>query len=795
MKSKYFLLIPIICLFFCNASLAEQFNFKTSEMKLINEGKLLIANEGTAISKNNDYVIQAKKFEYSKVSSFLKAFNGNLLIKSEKIKIEFDKIKLDKKNQTILAEGNVIIYDLENEVQINTEYILYNEKLKVLESESKSLMVDKFNNRFETNFFEYDLNKNIIKIKEAKLKDFNQNFFEIDLAFINTVTNKLFGKDISVNLNNKFFDKNNEPRLKGNSVIFNNGVTEITKGVFTTCKRRNEKCPPWQLSAEKINHNKDKQVINYKNAWLKIYDVPIVYFPKFFHPDPTVERRSGFLIPTIKNSPNSDSFLSLPYFKVISSNKDLTFKPRIYTEDKILIQTEFRQKNRDSTHISDFSVFKAKNKSSKNHFFYNYDKNLNYLNFEESNLKIKIEKSSNDTYLKGNKIDSTIVKSFDVLENSLNLQLYNSDLTVDAEFKLYEDLSKKKSDRYEYILPKIDITKKIFDQTNLDGDFLFQSNNYIKNYDTNKTEKININNLTFNSNPKITNLGFYNTHEFILKNVNSDAQGSDNYKKNDNYYVSGLFQINSSLPLIKENDYHQKIFKPKVSLKISPDFTKDIRSKSTRYDVNNIFNMSRIASSDTIEGGIALAYGNDFSILSKKDSREIFGLKMANNLRLKENNDLQKNNQIGEKTSNFFGEVYFNPNDILEAKYSNSIKNNLKDNTYENFNMKVSLNNLVTSFNYLNENDTVEKNSYLENTTTYNLSGGNNISFSTRRNKKTDLTEYYNLMYQYKNDCLAASIEYNKDYYTDVDIKPEESIYFKLTIIPLGGSNSPNILK
>ena len=50
-------------------------------------------------------------------------------------------------------------------------------------------------------------------------------------------------------------------------------------------------------------------------------------------------------------------------------------------------------------------------------------------------------------------------------------------------------------------------------------------------------------------------------------------------------------------------------------------------------------------------------------------------------------------------------------------------------------------------------------------------------------------------MYQYKNDCLAASIEYNKDYYTDVDIKPEESIYFKLTIIPLGGSNSPNILK
>ena len=48
-----------------------------------------------------------------------------------------------------------------------------------------------------------------------------------------------------------------------------------------------------------------------------------MYFPKFFHPDPTVDRKSGFLIPTIKNSPNSDNYLSVPYFQVVSLNKDL----------------------------------------------------------------------------------------------------------------------------------------------------------------------------------------------------------------------------------------------------------------------------------------------------------------------------------------------------------------------------------------------------------------------------------------------------------------------------------------
>ena len=48
-------------------------------------------------------------------------------------------------------------------------------------------------------------------------------------------------------------------------------------------------------------------------------------------------------------------------------------------------------------------------------------------------------------------------------------------------------------------------------------------------------------------------------------------------------------------------------------------------------------------------------------------------------------------------------------------------------------------------------------------------------------------------MYEYKNDCLAASIEYNKDYYSDRDIKPEENLFFKLTIIPFGQTSSPNL--
>ena len=75
------------------------------------------------------------------------------------------------------------------------------------------------------------------------------------------------------------------------------------------------------------------------------------------------------------------------------------------------------------------------------------------------------------------------------------------------------------------------------------------------------------------------------------------------------------------------------------------------------------------------------------------------------------------------------------------------------------------------------------------------MSDSKNIAFETRKNKKTKLTEFYNLVYQYRNDCLIAGLEYNKEFYNDNSLKPEENIFFKLTIIPLGEVKSPNIKK
>ena len=35
--------------------------------------------------------------------------------------------------------------------------------------------------------------------------------------------------------------------------------------------------------------------------------------------------------------------------------------------------------------------------------------------------------------------------------------------------------------------------------------------------------------------------------------------------------------------------------------------------------------------------------------------------------------------------------------------------------------------------------------------------------------------------------------KYNKEYYNDQDLKPSENLFFKISIIPFGGINSPNL--
>ena len=108
-------------------------------------------------------------------------------------------------------------------------------------------------------------------------------------------------------------------------------------------------------------------------------------------------------MPSLATSANSGSSINLPYFKVLADNKDFTITPRIYFNNDILLQNEYRQVNKNFDHITDFSL-KRLDEGTKSHFFSNSILNLETTYFDISELEINLEKTSNDTYLKSEKL-------------------------------------------------------------------------------------------------------------------------------------------------------------------------------------------------------------------------------------------------------------------------------------------------------------------------------------------------------------------------------------------------------
>ena len=577
-------------------------------------------------------------------------------------------------------------------------------------------------------------------------------------------------------------DSENEPRLKGRSLVSNETNTIIKKGTFTFCK----KCHIWEMSADEINHDKQKKTIYYKHASLKIYDKKVFYFPKFFHPDPTVKRQSGFLIPRFQDNSTTGLSLTLPYFLAIAEDRDITLTPRFFNDDKFLIQSEFRKKKKNSDYILDISQFLTDNENSKGHLFYNFDKNFSNSSFDDVELNIKLEQVTDETYLKANKIESPIINDFSNLTNSLNLQMYNEKVTINTNLDVYEDLTKSDSDKYEYV-PNFSFSKMINDN------YSFNSSGYYKNYNTNITEKVLINNFEFQSNLKLFDSGLINEKIFSVKNVNSDSTNSSNFKDKSTANIIPTFQTNYTYPLNKETPRFNNLITPKLSLRISLPTSKDVRRKDRTIGYENIYDLDRLGISETSEGGVSATYGYEFVKIDKSNFDEKMKFGFANNLRFEENKDLPLNSNLGDKMSDFVGLFEYKHNDNLKFNYDYSVKNNLSDKNFELFGFEYYLNKFSTKFEYLNKNNSDLKTSYLKNETQFKFDERNSLIFETSENKEKSFTEFYNLIYQYENDCLKAGIEYNKEYYNDEDLKPSENLFFKITILPFGGFNTPNL--
>ena len=620
-KIKIFLHIFFISLLIMNEAHVNELNFEAKNIDS-KDSKFITATDEVIITDHLGNKIFADKLEIDNEKRIY-TISKNVTYKDylNSISLKTDKIIFDQFKNSFLSVGLTKI-NKDNQYFIESNNVLFDRNKNSLSSETQTNMQDDLNNKIDVQKFIIFLNENKFIGDDANMIDVELNTYKLKNLYYDFNTKKIYGKDISINQDNKFLSsKSHLPRSKSRSLILEGDNLFLNKTVYTNCKKR-DGCPPWLIEAEEVNHNQKTKRINYKNATLKFYDVPVLYFPKFFHPDPTVKRQSGFLTPNFSVE-NSNSFLNLPYYVAISNNSDFTFSPRLYENTKNLYQGEYRHVTKNSEHILDMSIkndspFILKSNSSNTHLFYESSINTKFDLFEYSKFDIKLQTVSDEKYLKSYNLKSPIIGSQSSLNSTFNFSGYNNDLEFSISSEVYEDLTKvNESDRYEYIFPNFDATKEL--KSNLNGLLELNFIGYNKLYDTNVSEKILVNNLTYKSLNKMSGLGLISNYEFNIKNFNADSKNSKKYKNTSENNIQGIFQFNSKIPMKKDGINFNSLMTPLFVAKFNPYQNKNLSENKRIVDYSNIYSLNRLSSNEILEGGESVTIGNEFKILSKNN--------------------------------------------------------------------------------------------------------------------------------------------------------------------------------
>jgi len=211
----------------------------------------------------------------------------------------------------------------------------------------------------------------------------------------------------------------------------------------------------------------------------------------------------------------------------------------------------------------------------------------------------------------------------------------------------------------------------------------------------------------------------------------------------------------------------------------------------TNINTNNVFDMNRLAISNDFEAGRSLTFGLDYKFdqlenNQTEDSKNKFlEIKLATVIRDQNENNIPVSSTIDKKSSDIFGSINNQLIDYFNITYDFSLDNDMKTINSNSIKTEISLNNFITTFNFIEQRNNIGSTHLLSNITEYQINDSTSLKFSTRRNKEINLTEYYNLSYEYKNDCLTAALKFNKSFYQDNDLKPTEDLFFSITLVPL----------
>ena len=678
------------------------------------------------------------KYFYIIILSFvsLVAITSNKISADQKVKIIADEILVNQSEKSVKATGNAMAIN-ENGSKIIADLIIYDENKSLISAEGNVILND-----IEGNTYFFDKLKS-----DDEFKD-------------------LSGTNISARLEDG-------SRIVSSNLIKKNNVSSLSDSEYTPCLENDyliKDCPGWKLKAKKIFQDNESKTIHYDHARIHLFNIPVFYLPYFSHPDPSVNKRSGFLMPTVETDQNLGDSFSIPIFYNVKSNLDLTFTPTLQSKSNDFYTLNYRHLNEKGFFNFDASIDDNDDRSgTSNHFFYNGSINNSY-----GTIDTFLQTSNNDTYMRKNKINKLTV-----LKSGLSFEMTDKDKYFSIDTIGYKHLAIQDSEQWEYVYPRL-----VYNIDNIE-DRLFNGKISINNqFDFNKELNDNYTSLAasqINWQKNIVNnkngLTFENKANLRVVSISVDSKTAQD-TNNIRFYP----QISSVIgfPLINSSEKFSQTLTPIIMPILAPynNYT-----EAQNISNSNLFSPNRAISIKEWESGPRINYGLEWFI----DNNINQSLKFAIGQSLRFN---KKNTDTAEEISDY----YFS----ADASFDNNFVNNTivldrKDidvksismNTYsEIYDFKFKIDYDYTSGKYASINEQIALGGE------YNFKDNFFLKFTGTKDIDTNKNRGYQYGLLYEDNCLGIDLSYYRDQTTDRDIKESDGYSFTIVLKPFGSTKS-----
>jgi LPS-assembly protein len=529
----------------------------------------------------------------------------------------------------------------------------------------------------------YDRRKDLFRANgSVELREPNGNIMQAEMAEMNDKFKEGFAAHVRALLTNDV------TITAGYARRYENGITVYENVTYTACKACVDEggTPLWQIVSRETTHDQQERTLYYRDARLEIGGVPVFWTPYFSYPDPTVKRRTGWLIPSANYGRAYGLGVNTPYFWAVQPNADLTVTPRWTTGQGVLADAEWRHRLRSGLYtLRGSGIYELDPSRTR--------EDSRWRGAVSSTGDFRIDNTWSwgwDGTLVSDRsfLDDYDIDNDDMAVSSLHVTGLADRNYATAQALHYRTLlNGENQDFMPVVLPYVS-TSYIFDQTMLGGEVSFDMNAYSLSrrdpdprFDLGSEQTRAVANLGWQRQfisgmgQLVTPFASMRGDIYLAENV-PGATGTEETSA----HLLPLAGVDVRWPFIADHGYAQSVVTPVFQIIAAADEQDDADignedAITLNFDHTNLFLTDRFSGFDRYEGGTRINAGVVYNLLAANGG--FLRASAGESFHVAGENSFVAGSGLDGSKSDLVAAIAFQPNDTLRFTYQARIEEDL----------------------------------------------------------------------------------------------------------------------